>query len=227
MKKFSTLHCVVFFNIILEVTCISQHNQTKYCGEIINKTSSSSLLNSMTLCRSHKLYFRTSLGLFKVTSIDYNTRTIIIAHSSSSSSSLQFVSPLDVTAGFPSPPESASLLLFNCSTKRRNIKPISSHLQNCREQNSSKPYECLVVEDVHEGFHPSHLNCSNYMWVHKAYSDVSNYGGYKLGTRISFDIPDHVPDLCKECKKPHGNCGAGLKCLCHSKECSKCILNFD
>ncbi|XP_028808296.1 uncharacterized protein LOC114762864 [Neltuma alba] len=232
MKKFSILHSVLLFNLMLEFTCMAQHNHTNYCGEIMSQTSSSSssssILNNITLCRSHNLYFRTSLGLFKVTSIDYNARTVTISHSSSSS--LQFVSPQAVTAGFPSPPESDSLLLFNCSIKRRNKNIISPFLHNCRELYSSKPYECLVVKDVHKidkGFHPRHLNCSNYMWVHKSSSDVSNYGGYKLGTRISFDIPDHVPDLCKECEKPHGNCGAGLKCLCHTKECKDEILSSD
>ncbi|KAL2536232.1 uncharacterized protein Fot_17623 [Forsythia ovata] len=36
---------------------------------------------------------------------------------------------------------------------------------------------------------------------------------------ICFDIPDHVPNPCEECKKPDGNCGAGLRCICHPKEC--------
>ncbi|KAK4255210.1 hypothetical protein QN277_008235 [Acacia crassicarpa] len=221
MKKFSILRSVLLFSLMLEVTCMSQHNHTNFCSEIINQTSSSFLLQNMTLCRSHNLYFRTSLGLFKVTTIDYNTSTLTISHSSSSP---QYVSPLSVTAGFPSPPESDSLLLFNCSIKRRNKTPIFPLFHNCRELHSSKPYECLVVKDVHKinkGFHPRHLNCSSYMWVHKSSSDVSNYGGYKLGTRISFDIPD----LCKECEKPHGNCGAGLKCLCHAKECKDEIIS--
>lgn len=121
---------------------------------------------------------RTSLGLFKVTYIDDNRRTLKISHPSSSS--LQFVSPLAVTAGFPSPPESDSLLLFDCSIKRRHKNPISPFMQHCRELCSSRPYECLVVMDVHKidrGFHPKHLNCSNCMWVHKSSSDVGNYGG--------------------------------------------------
>ncbi|CAJ1956092.1 unnamed protein product [Sphenostylis stenocarpa] len=44
-----------------------------------------------------------------------------------------------------------------------------------------------------------------------------------LGTWMSFDVPNHVEDLCKECEKPNGDCGVGLKCLCHAKECSKCL----
>ena len=53
--------------------------------------------------------------------------------------------------------------------------------------------------------------------------DVESKEEVGLGTRIAFDkIPDHLPDVCKECEKPNGNCGVGLKCICHPKECSKC-----
>lgn len=252
INKFSIilLHSVLMFNLNILGTCIRN-----YCEDMRNQASSSSspsLLNSMTLCRSNKLYLRTSLGLFEVTSVDYTKKTLTVSHSSSSSSSLQFVSPLDVTSGFPSPPESNSLLLFNCSSKRRrNGIPISSLVQNSRgilcsssssmidsdheEKEKRGDCECLVVNDsekMEKGFHPEHLNCSNYIWVHRDYSsessDVDNKveGYYKVGTRISFDIPDHVPDLCKECEKPNGNCGAGLKCLCHANECSKFIYLF-
>lgn len=220
---------------------IAHHDHTKYCGNIRTQTpflnpnsSISSLLGSITLCRSQNLYFRTSLGLFQVSSVDYNDRLLTISHSSCSSS-LQYVSPLAVTAGFPSPPEPTSLILFNCSSRR---DPSSPYMQDSRdlyecgasassfcriEEQEKSPYSCLVVEDlqnVDKDFHPEHLNCSHYSWVHRSSSD-----GYNLGTRISIDIPNHVPDLCKDCKRPNGSCGAGLKCLCHAKECTDKVIS--
>lgn len=82
------------------------------------------------------------------------------------------------------------------------------------QEHEKKPYSCLVIEDVqkvHKGFHPEHLNCSHYSWVHRSSSGGE---GYKMGTRMSFDInPDHVQNLCKDYDKRNGNCGVGLKCL--------------
>ncbi|PON45762.1 hypothetical protein PanWU01x14_256370 [Parasponia andersonii] len=52
----------------------------------------------------------------------------------------------------------------------------------------------------------------------KSSNEDDEYGGFALGTRISFDVPDHVPYVCNECDKPNGNCGVGLRCLCHTKE---------
>ncbi|KAJ1440643.1 hypothetical protein SESBI_01709 [Sesbania bispinosa] len=197
------------------------------------------MLGSITLCRSQNLYFRTSLGLFKVSLVDYNAKLLTITHSSCASS-LQYVSPLAVTAGFPSPPEPNSLILCNCSNKR---DPISPFMQNCRDlykcggaaSSSSRtkeeekyPYSCLIVEDlqkVDKGFHPEHLNCSHYSWVHKNSSDGGHNERYKLGIRISFDISAHVPDICKGCENPNGTCGAGLKCLCHAKECTDKVIS--
>ncbi|KAL3828543.1 hypothetical protein ACJIZ3_017345 [Penstemon smallii] len=48
----------------------------------------------------------------------------------------------------------------------------------------------------------------------------------ETGTRITFDIPDHVPNPCKECEKPYGNCGAGLRCICHPKLCRDKVISF-
>ncbi|KAL8029650.1 hypothetical protein ABFX02_14G239000 [Erythranthe guttata] len=47
----------------------------------------------------------------------------------------------------------------------------------------------------------------------------------QLGTRISFDIPDHVPNPCNECEKPYGNCGVGLRCVCHPKQCRDKVIS--
>ncbi|CAI9785888.1 unnamed protein product [Fraxinus pennsylvanica] len=43
---------------------------------------------------------------------------------------------------------------------------------------------------------------------------------------ICYDnIPFHVPNPCDECKKPDGHCGAGLRCICHPKECKVKVIS--
>ena len=238
MKPFlkpQILHSLLLFNIILlgssSISSIPQQNYANYCENTTKQTPflnpNSSILNSIVLCISQNLYFRTSLGLFHVSSLDNNGRFLTITHSSCSS--LQYVSPMAVTAGFPSPPEPNSLLLFNCSSRRTH--PILPTMQNCgnlytcggAEENNNYPHPCLVVEDLRKfdrDFHPRHLNCSHFSWVHRRTPHGGHDHGFKVGTRISVDIP-RVPEICQGCEKPNGTCGAGLNCLCHPKECSK------
>ncbi|MED6112143.1 hypothetical protein PIB30_059016 [Stylosanthes scabra] len=233
-------------------TCMAQHdtnnNSTSYyCDDddddIRTHQPSSSYLNlsdvlsSITLCRSQSLYLRTSLGLFQVSSVDYNAKLLTISHSCSPS--LEYVSPLAVTKGFPSPPtEQNSLLLFNCSIRRTDpIVSLSLQLiHNCiglskcgdQDPHVKMPYSCLVIEDLHrvdKGFHPEQLNCSHYSWIHRTSSEGDEGYHYKLGTRMSFDIPGHVENLCRECERPNGNCGLGLKCFCHAKQCKDKIIS--
>ncbi|KAJ1401775.1 hypothetical protein SESBI_28536 [Sesbania bispinosa] len=246
-KPFKKLHLLYFFLVfhVTVGTSTAQNNDTNYCGDIKTETSFlnpnssiTSLLSNITLCRSQNLYLRTSLGLFQVSSVDYNARILTISHSCSSSQ--RYISPLDVTTGFPSPPEPNSLLLFNCTSRRDSIP---SFIRNCRgfhkcgdassmssrsQEQEKRPYSCLVIEDlqkVEKGFHPEDLNCSHYSWGHRSSSD-GEAEEYRLGTWMSFDIiPDHVQDLCKECERPNGNCGVGLKCLCHAKECKDKLIS--
>ncbi|KDP34382.1 hypothetical protein JCGZ_11265 [Jatropha curcas] len=226
------------------ITCLSQHTSSILCGKIpiqipfISSNSTvSSLLNHSMLCRSHKLYFRTSLGLFPVSSVNYTTKTLTISHPSRSSSQ-HFISPALLLAGFPTPLTPNSLLLFNCSSKNH---PGTSFIGNCsrlkafaassqnQEQELEVPYSCLLVNDIEKldgGFHPKDLNCSHYRLVYRSSSKDDDYSEYELGSRISFDIPDHVPDICNECQKPNGNCGVGLRCICHPKECKDKVISI-
>lgn len=64
-----------------------------------------------------------------------------------------------------------------------------------------------------------------YRRVYRRSLSEEDYEGVDLGTRISFDIPDHVPNMCNECKKPNGNCGVGLKCICHANDCKDKVLS--
>lgn len=77
---------------ITPCTPIGQYNHTNYCIEIKTQTSFfnpnssiTSLLSSITLCRSQNLYLRTSLGLFQVSSVDFDARLLTISHPCSSS----------------------------------------------------------------------------------------------------------------------------------------------
>ncbi|XP_058108116.1 uncharacterized protein LOC131251437 isoform X2 [Magnolia sinica] len=201
-----------------------------FCGKIkIQNLTTPSPLNSILLCKSQNLYFRTSLGLFPVSSIDYGAQTLTISHPSCSPS-LHFISPSLLSSGFPPPPKPNSLLLFNCYNSRE--KPMSSFLQNCshsyncsaQERDLERPFSCLLVDDsdnLELGFHPKNLNCSHYRRVYRS-SSSSAIEGFEGGTRVSFGIPDHIPRVCDECSKPDGNCGIGLRCMCHPKEC-RCI----
>ncbi|XP_059627275.1 uncharacterized protein LOC132270087 [Cornus florida] len=191
----------------------------------------------MVLCKSQKLYFRTSLGLFPISSIDYKSKQLTISHTFCSSS-LHFVSPSLLSAGFPRP-ESNSLLLFNCSKNRDHLLPLISnctHLHGCKAYSDLGNQElegfssCLLVDDLEkmkEGFDPKDLNCSHYSRVYRRSTLVDgDFEGFELGTRISFDIPDHVPNICDECQKPNGNCGVGLRCVCHPKECKDKVVSI-
>lgn len=241
MKAFKKSHfpntfLLLLLNIYLSSSNARQHEDVqiiKFCGKhrlqtpfVSEKSSNlSSPLNNLILCRSQNLYYRTSIGLFPISSINYTGKTLIISHPASCSNSLHYVSPSILSAGFPPPPNPNSLLLFNCSNPKHHFSPyIRNHtcLNACGGSSSSS---CLVVEDLVKmdmGFHPKDLNCSHYSRVYTKSSDER----YELGTRISFDIPDHVPvpDICSECQKPNGNCGVGLKCICHMKDCSKSLL---
>ncbi|KAK8683364.1 hypothetical protein V6N13_039426 [Hibiscus sabdariffa] len=222
--------------ILLFTTSTSLHTSTVRCGNIqlqwpflAPNPTNPFPLNRMIRCKSQKLYFRTSLGLFPISSIDYTSKTLTVSHSTCSSSE-QFVSPTLLSAGFPSPPQPNSLLLFNCSQERH---PPASFIRNCTRPHmcraaSEVTYPCLVVKDIEKldpDFHPKDLGCSSYKRVHTRSLSDEDYEGVDLGTRISFDVPDHVPDICNECRKPNGNCGVGLKCICHAKECKDKVLS--
>ncbi|XP_015873185.2 uncharacterized protein LOC107410285 isoform X2 [Ziziphus jujuba] len=241
MKPFKKPHLLnAFLILLLNINYLSSSTARedvqfiKFCGKhqiqtpFVQKSSnlSSSPIKDLVLCISQKLYYRTSIGLFPISSINYTTKTLTISHPSSCSSSLHYVSPSILSAGFPSPPSPNSLLVFNCSNSKHHFPPyIRNHtcLNACGGSTSSFS-SCLVIEDLGKlpmGFHPRDLNCTHYSRVYKKSSD----DGYELGTRISFDIPDHVPvpDICSECQKPNGNCGVGLKCMCHLKDCNKVV----
>ncbi|XP_043708730.1 uncharacterized protein LOC122657974 [Telopea speciosissima] len=229
-------------NLTLLSPSISHTIPTSFCGKIpiespfsLQNLVESSPLHRLLLCKSEKLYFRTSIGLFLISSIDYRTKTLTISHSSCSRT-LHFVSPSLLSAGFPSPPLPNSLLLFNCSRPTELTNPLPSFLKNC-----SHSYDCRALSETQEqekgnsscffiddseklevGFDPRDWNCSHY---NRVYMGNSSDEGFEMGTRISFEVPDHVPNICEECIKPHGNCGVGLRCICHANKCKDRVFS--
>ncbi|KAK8598669.1 hypothetical protein V6N13_094632 [Hibiscus sabdariffa] len=91
-----------------------------------------------------------------------------------------------------------------------------------RRAASEVPYSCLVLKDIGKldpDLYPKRFE------LHKLQEGLYKGSG-DLGPRISFDIPDHVPDICNERKKPNGSCSVALKCICHAKECSMISSSF-
>lgn len=249
MKPFKKLHhlqhhfLLIILSFCLSVSASEDALTIRTCGKIpiqepfsIQPSNLSSPLNHMLLCKSQKLYYRTSVGLFPISSINYTSKLLTISHPFCSHS-INYVSPQLLSAGFPKPVQPNSLLLLNCSNKNK-LQYLPSFIRNhtcllhacgasskAQEKEVKKRFSsCLLVHDLEKldmGFHPRDLNCSHYSRVYRRSLNVDDeYKGFELGTRISFDVPDHVPNVCYECEKK-GNCGVGLRCLCHPKECSK------
>ncbi|CAA7025660.1 unnamed protein product [Microthlaspi erraticum] len=88
------LHSLTFFLIFSPSTQNPQEEEEEshYCSKLktrdlyLSPISNQSIIAATNLitCRSGKLYFKTSIGLFHVSSIDYATKTLILSHSSGS-----------------------------------------------------------------------------------------------------------------------------------------------
>lgn len=244
-KKLHLLETFLLMFNLFFTTSVTQDSPTSFCGKIriqapflSSNSTDSSLLYRMVQCKSQKLYFRTSLGLFPISSINYTGKFLILSHRPCSST-VHYVSPLLLSAGFLPSPLPNSLMLFNCPKKGH---PMSSSMRNCprfykcgafssqvQEQEQPKGHHsCLLIDDLEKlnvGFDPKDFNCSHYSHIHRSLVE-DNYEGYKLGTRISFDIPGHPPNPCDECQKPNGNCGVGLRCICHPRECKNKVISM-
>ncbi|KAK4441268.1 hypothetical protein Salat_0461700 [Sesamum alatum] len=234
-KLHDLLQLLFLLNMFFPRSSVSEKTPVSYCGGIRVKSpflhqhpSNSSLLSHMIICKSDKLYYRTSIGLFKISHIDYENKLLTVSHSTCSSAS-SYVSPHHLSAGFVLSSSPNSLVLFNCSnpSSRFSIVPCNyvTQLSGCNDHNQELAKglsSCLLVDDVGKldrSFHPGQLNCTHYSLVYR------NKEVLELGTRISFDIPDHVPNPCNECEKPDGNCGVGLKCVCHPQKCKDKVVS--
>lgn len=147
--------CLVVLHALLLIlhSCTSSiatpTHQASFCGDIriqtpfsIQNSMESSMLNHMTVCQSQKLYFRTTLGLFPISTVNCTSKMLTISHPWCSSS-LQFVSPSLLSAGFPTSTPN-SLVLFNyCSDQSRGI---SLFIRNCTERFQA----CRVSTQAHE-----------------------------------------------------------------------------
>ncbi|CAN6557156.1 unnamed protein product [Malus baccata var. baccata] len=218
-KKICLLHPFLLLLNFWLTTSIPQNASTIICHKLKTQTPFSkpnstafSPLNHIFLCKSRKLYHcnRASINLFPISYTNYRCKSLIISNPSCSSS-LHY---------------SNSLLLYDCSNKNLDPSPYFHNIQE-PELYGHTSSSCLLVYDLTKldlGFHPRDLNCSCYSRVYEKPSH-GNKEGYGLKTRMSFDIPDHVPNICDEREKPNGNCGAGLMCICHPKKCKNKIIS--
>ncbi|KAL6499751.1 hypothetical protein OROGR_027661 [Orobanche gracilis] len=211
LNKVHHLLLILLLNIFFQ-TSLSQEISSNYsyhnCGNIRIKSPflndhQDSFLSRMIVCQSDKLYFRTSVGSFPISSIDYENKLLTISHDSCSETS-DFISPNNLSAGFPNPESPNSLILWNCDIRDSNVSifPCNSSSSNssylsggCFESYEGSVGSCSVIDDVgklDEGFHPREMNCTHYSRVHRRLSD----GKYKLGTRISFGVPSvNIPPV--------------------------------
>ncbi|XP_057956039.1 uncharacterized protein LOC131149528 isoform X2 [Malania oleifera] len=242
MKTYRKLHLPInlIFTIFFTIST-AQQTLPNFCGKTRTQMSSSTLnsiessvLKRMILCKSQKPYLRTSIGLFPVSSINFTSKLVTISHSSCSSSN-HFVPPPFLSAGFPTQKPN-SMLLFNCSNQRHWILPFA---RNCTGKHSCRANpevlvgsnSCVIVDDpenLDKGFDPKALSCSHYSRVFRSSSDDDDDDSredFELGTRISFEIPDHMPEICNECRKTNGHCGAALRCICDPKECNDKVFS--
>ncbi|XP_050369963.1 uncharacterized protein LOC126788051 [Argentina anserina] len=171
-------------------------------------------INQMIICKSEKPYHR--------------CETLNISHSSCSS----YASPKLLSTGFTS----NSLLLYNCSNSKPPSSPLVHTLTCLHTTGASSKIEelkgisstsCFLLDDLRKlvmELNPSDLNCSCYSRVNRK-SASANYEEHDLGARIAFEVPDRVPNICNECQKVNGNCGAALRCICHPKECKNKVTS--
>ncbi|KAF8048498.1 hypothetical protein N665_2491s0003, partial [Sinapis alba] len=83
------LHSLILFLTLAPST--QQEQETHHCSKIkikiknlfLSPVSNQSIIaENLITCRSGKLYFKISVGLFHVSSIDYTTKTLSLSHSS-------------------------------------------------------------------------------------------------------------------------------------------------
>ncbi|XP_051120344.1 uncharacterized protein LOC127244073 [Andrographis paniculata] len=218
------------------------------CGGITIQEPFDSELRQMLLCQSDKLYMRSTVGLFEISSIDYVKKLLSVRLNQCASAS-SFVSPNHLSAGFPPPPIPNSLVLLNCSnTTRLSSSTLSEPCSrdgwklsgSCSHgfglglrsglgheySSSSSSSKCVFVRDVgllgmdlDPAAGAEAMKCTHYYSaVYRKNDDMLEGGGMK----ISFE----VTNPCDRCRKPGGgDCGAALRCLCHAAECKDKIIS--
>ncbi|KAF2300762.1 hypothetical protein GH714_015608 [Hevea brasiliensis] len=107
-----------------------------------------------------------------------------------------------------------------------------THFKACaassRAQEHEIPYSCLLVNDIEKldkGFHPKDLNCSQYSQVYSSSSSNDSYQehSWEQGYLLTFLI---MPRYLQRMRKTYGNCGVGLRCICHPKECRDKVISM-
>ncbi|GLJ49918.1 hypothetical protein SUGI_1061300 [Cryptomeria japonica] len=198
--------------------------------------------------KAQKVNLRTTYGLFEVQGIDYKTQTMTISDPSMSTcSSLNPITHQHFSMDSVLPPTPHNtILLLNCplalasSGLCKNISQIlTASLPGFLSESCHKHCGVGLKEPEQGSYSSSSLPCcatdferlgNRSLGELQCKHYVNVYGGVEgskwgYGIRLSFNLPDQIPDvrLCDECDKQDGNCGIGIKCICHPHECGNVV----
>ncbi|KAH7573328.1 hypothetical protein JRO89_XS03G0118400 [Xanthoceras sorbifolium] len=189
---------------------------------------------------STDLFFMTPSGNYKVQSIDYKTKTMVVYDPAMSTCSIlqphhDFIMTDIQSAMMPPSPDTVFALL-NCSID----SPVLNHYKNlcfnfsdhsCEElygacnafrifhlvSNSSSPPCCFTSYDTVKYMSMNILDCTHYTTVINTDS-LKGLGpsDWVYGIRLSYSMPDAG---CERCSQSGGTCGfdtetEGMMCLC-------------
>jgi len=211
---------------------------------------------NMFNCSTTELFFQTPSGSYKVQSIDYNKKTMVLYDPSMSTCSIlqphhDFLMT-DIQSAIIPPSHDTVFVLLNCSID----SPVLNHYKylcfnfeghTCDElyggcnafrvfhfMTNSSPPCCFTSYNTVKFMSMNILDCTHYTSVFN--SDKLRGVGpldWVYGIKLSFSVPDTG---CQSCTQSGGICGfdtetEGLLCLCSSftnstRECGKLLGLF-
>ncbi|WJX96326.1 hypothetical protein P8452_77549 [Trifolium repens] len=194
---------------------------------------------NMFNCTFTELFFQTPSGPYKVQSIDYNKKTMVLYDPSMSTCSIlqphhEFIMT-DIQSAIIPPSQDTVFVLLNCSID----SPVLNHYKylcfnfeghTCDElyggcnafrvfhlMTNSSPPCCFTNYNTVKFMSMNILDCTHYTSVFNS-DKLKGVGplDWVYGIKLSFSVPDIG---CESCKQSGGTCGfdtdtEGLLCLC-------------
>eukprot|EP01018_Ginkgo_biloba_P038713 Gb_00323 [translate_table: standard] len=243
------------FNAQSSSATSTENNCSDICGNIqlrhpfgLKQGCGAFPYQKMLQCTAQRLELRTVSGSFQVKNMDYEAKTLTISDPSMSTcSSMKPIIHQHFSVDPILPPTNNTvLILLNCANtslvKLRSSELCKNSFLDCKDlYDSCSAFEVLrervrnssslpcCVTDFHALGNRSlkGLQCSHYTSVNGGALGKISPSEWGYGIRLFFGLPDRLPDvrLCDECDKPNGNCGIGLRCICHPHECGNFVLN--
>ncbi|PNY13326.1 hypothetical protein L195_g009979 [Trifolium pratense] len=211
---------------------------------------------NMFNCTFNELFFQTPSGPYKVQSIDYNKKTMVLYDPSMSTCSIlqphhEFIMT-DIQSAIIPPSQDTVFVLLNCSID----SPVLNHYKylcfnfeghTCDElyggcnafrvfhlMTNSSPPCCFTNYNTMKFMSMNILDCTHYTSVFNS-DKLKGVGplDWVYGIKLSFSVPDIG---CESCKQSGGTCGfdtdtEGLLCLCSgfnnsTRECGGKLLGL-